>query len=330
MKKLFEQSLPERSYCCDDFGCGLRILPRPAAIRRRHIQPQPPWEHRWLLFDVDREGAWNAAEEAGLPPPTFISINRSNGHAHLGYGLKAPVLMGGKNRRKPILYLKDIERAMTAALKADVMYRGFICKNPLHDHWETVWSEHLFDLKELQGWLGDLTEYQLPKRTIGVGRNVETFDAVRKWAYAGGGGNVLRHKAAGGSLDEWRSECIGAARRFTDAHHVPTLYDSECRWIGRSVAKWTWGEFTMVQFAAIQKKRAMASVAKRREVMRERDWQVAKLARIGMKQEAIAAELNCSQSTVSRALRRYMHEPYQDVCDLPRRPLPAHEAVVAL
>ena len=40
--------------------------------------------------------------------------------------------------------------------------------------------EHLLDLKELHGWLGDLTEYQLPKCMIGVGRNVETFDAVRK------------------------------------------------------------------------------------------------------------------------------------------------------
>ena len=55
MKELFEQSLPEFPYCCDDFRKGPRItplpgiLPRLAAIRRRHIQPQPPWERRWLL-----------------------------------------------------------------------------------------------------------------------------------------------------------------------------------------------------------------------------------------------------------------------------------------
>ena len=313
MKQLFKQCVPERAYCCDDFRRGLSIRLRHAAIGRRYIQPQPPWEHRWLLFDVDREQAWYAAEDAGLPAPTFVSINRSNGHAHLGYGLKVPVLMGEANRRKPIRFMKDIERAMTAALKADVMYKGLVCKNPLHDHWETLWSEHLFDLMELHGWLGDLTGYQLPERTIGVGRNVETFDAVRVWAYPSGGGDVLRHKAAGGSLDRWRLACIEASVQFTVDHHVPALHRSECRWIGCSIAKWTWREFTAERFAMIQKKRATAGGAKRREAMKERDRRVAELARIGMKQEAIAAELNCSQSTVSRALRRDMHEPYQNV-----------------
>ena len=40
---------------------------------------------------------------------------------------------------------------MTAKLRADVSYSGFICKNPLHRHWIVLPSDHLFTLPELHG-----------------------------------------------------------------------------------------------------------------------------------------------------------------------------------
>ena len=256
--QLFETHLPERPYCADSFERGLRILPRRAAMRRRYIEPQPPWEHLWLLFDVDRDASWAAADEAGLPAPSITAINRQNGHGHLLYGLQVPLKMdtfGG--RKAPVYYAETVERAMTAKLRADVTYSGLTCKNPLHRHWTVLQSGHLFTLRELHGWIADLRPYRRTRSEprTGIGRNVETFDHVRIWATRGAAGSgplVLEHKADGGSLETWRMACTGAAERFTaechpsyheGANHGP-LQRSECRWIGSSVARWTWEKFT--------------------------------------------------------------------------------------
>ena len=240
--ELFEAELPARPWCSDaEHGAWPRVLPKQAAKRRRYIQPQPPWLRVWMVFDVDRDAAWCAADEAGLPAPTITTINRRNGHGHLLYGIDTPVSMERFNgRRGPANYLADVEQAMTAKLGADPSYSGFMCKNPLHKHWTTLHHDHPYTLGELHGWLGDLNEYTLPQRTVGVGRNVETFDAVRQWAYR----LVLQHKADGGTLDTWRLACTGAAERFTHDHHGAPLHGSECGWIGNSVSKWTWVKFT--------------------------------------------------------------------------------------
>ena len=110
---------------------------------------------------------------------------------------------------------------MTAKLRADPLYSGFTCKNPLHKHWVTLTHDYPYSLGELHGWLGDLNQYTLPQRTVGVGRNVETFDAVRPWAYP----LLLPHKADGGSLETWRMACTGAAEQFTHEHHDPGIHD---------------------------------------------------------------------------------------------------------
>ena len=229
------------------------MLPRNLAKRRRYVQPQAPWLRVWMVFDVDRDGSWCAADEAGLPAPTWTAINRRNGHGHLAYGIDAPVRLerwGG--RRGPANYLADIERAMVARLGADPSYSGFTCKNPLHRSWQTLWSEHPYSLGELHGWLGDLDAYHVD-RVVGCGRNVQTFEHVRRWAYR----LVLQHKADGGTAETWRMACIGAAEHFT-AEHSPPLHRSECAWIGRSVSKWTWARFTAERFAEIQRARGAA------------------------------------------------------------------------
>ena len=244
--ELFEQHLPERPYCTDNFAHGLKVLPLPAAKLCRHIQPQPPWLRLWMVFDYDQDCAWCAADEAGLPAPTITVINRQNGHGHLLYGIDTPVRMeswGG--RRAPARYMADVERAMTIRLGADLSYSGFVCKNPLHRHWATLSNDHPYTLGELHDWLGDLNGYTSSQRTVVVGRNVETFDAVRWWAYR----VVLEHKAAGGSLETWREACTGAAERFTADLHDPPLHRSECWWIGRSVSNWTWERFTPERFS---------------------------------------------------------------------------------
>lgn len=309
--ELFEQHLPERPYCTDNFAHGLQVLPRNAAKGRLHIQPQPPWLRLWMVFDYDRDCAWCAADEAGLPAPTFTVINCRNGHGHLLYGIDTPVRMeswGG--RRAPARYLADVERAMTVRLGADLSYSGFICKNPLHRHWETVSNNRPYSIGELHRWLGDLDTYTLPQRTVGLGRNVETFDAVRLWAYLA----VLEHKAAGGSLETWQEACIGAAKQFTAEHHDPPLHNTECGWTGRSVSKWTWVHFTPERFSEIQAERGRGG-KKVRALREERDRHIRELSESGYTQVLIARVMGVSRKTVGRVIHRVVHngtKPYQD------------------
>jgi hypothetical protein len=84
----------------------------------------------WMVFDIDREGAAIAWEDANLPAPAWAAVNRENGHAHLAYGLSVPVLVAENARRAPIRYLQGIEGAYREALQADRGYSGLITKNP--------------------------------------------------------------------------------------------------------------------------------------------------------------------------------------------------------
>ena len=305
--ELFEQHLPERPYCSDnDHGAYVRIRPKQVALRYRYIQAQPPWIRVWLIFDYDQDAAWYAADRAGLPPPTIIVINRKNGHGHLFYAIRVPVRMeiwGG--RLGPVRYMVAVEQAMTVRLGADPSYSGFICKNPLHKHWVTVENGHLFTLGELHGWLGDLKEYRRPVRMLGVGRNVETFDHVRNWAYRA----IREHWMAGGGPETWREACTGAAVEFT-AQHTPPLHRSECEWIGRSVSKWTWERFTPERFAAIQAAhgRGGAAVQERRA---ERNRHIRELLAAGYTQVLTAKVMGVSTKTVRRVIHNGT-KPYQD------------------
>ena len=236
------------------------MLPRAEARARRYIQAQPPWLIAWLLYDIDRDGSWAAADDAQLPAPSFTCINRHNGHGHLGYGIAVPVRLGDRQSERTAHYAADVQRAMTVRLGADPAYGGFTVKNPLSSAWAVLWGRPAFTLGELQGWLGDLSQYHLPQRVVGVGRNVECFDAVRSWAYRG----VLQHRADGGSVDTWVQACAGAAQAFTADNHAPALHRAECRSIGRSVGRWTWRRFSGARLSAIQAARGRLSGKGRR------------------------------------------------------------------
>ena len=244
--------------------------------------------------------ALGAVDEAGLPAPTLTVINPDNGNGHLVVGLAVPVLPGQRNKDRPKRCLAAVERAIAVRLGADLSYGGFTCKNPLHPYWETLSNDHLYTLPELAGWFGDLKDYRLPiRRVIGLGRNVERFEAVSRWAYRA----TRDHRAGGGTLDTWRQRCIQYAEAFTVARHVPALDRSECRWIGRSVGRWTWERVTDEWFSTRQAARGRASGASRRAAAAERNGRILTLADSGMTWAEIRAVTGVSRSPVARALR---------------------------
>ena len=107
----FYEKLPHKPYCSDGLGYGLVIRPKRTAIQKQYIQHNPPCLITSLVFDIDRSDAYFAWSDANLPQPTWLTKNKKNGHAHIGYMLSAPVCNTHKAKQNVIEYLAKIEQA---------------------------------------------------------------------------------------------------------------------------------------------------------------------------------------------------------------------------
>lgn len=266
---LFAGSIPEFLACSDDFGNVLR-LPREQALKRAYVAPNPAAFINCLVFDVDRPEAGAAWMDSDMPPPNWVTQNKKNGHAHLGYVLEAPVSRTLKARATPQRYLARIQHAMTSALDADRAYAHFLTKTPEHPRWRTHWpARDRYSLGELRDWLPcDLPLRIARTEAVGEGRNVTLFDSLRFWAYR----ECLHHEA----WETWLEACArraGALNAFSSP--LPT---GEVASTAKSVAKWTWANITESGFSKVQQVRGKKSGACR--------------AAAAMESLALALELN--------------------------------------
>lgn len=228
--------LPIKPYCSDDLTYGLQIRPRETALKKKLIQINPPNKIAFLLFDIDREGAALAWEDANLPPPTWSATNQENGHAHLAYRLAVPVCTSVAGRAAPIRYLGAIEQEMGSRLRADPGYSGLITKNPLHQTTWRVWQgrQEGYSLAELAEYLPNLEKKHagaaVNSDLFSLGRNCTLFDRLRHWAY-----RSVRHYA---NHDDWIKACAEHAHSINDFSTPLELWEVDG--IVKSVSKWTW------------------------------------------------------------------------------------------
>lgn len=317
---LFDSSRwPRRPYCSDDLESGLRIRSLKQAITKPYIQANPPHLRVWSIHDVDKPyadpeaghlggSAVLAWEEANLPPPSWAAVNRENGHAHLVWGLSAPVLVDGLGARDaPLRYLCAIEALFRALLGADPGFSGLITKNPAHPLWRTLRGPSAFyELWELADALPNIEKF-VPKRgrveEVGLGRNVVLFDQLRKWAYKG-----IRAYWGGGlsGWNAWLSQCNTKALVYNGDFLRP-LDGREVWHIARSVAKWTWRTFSAEGFsqwqAAQGRKGGHASGQARKAASEDKRASARIMAAAGMSQRAIAQELGVSHVAVGKWLK---------------------------
>ena len=247
--KLFEDDLPYKPYCTDRLGfTNIRI--KDTAVKRKYIQYNQPEKVSYLVFDIDREYAVFAWYDENLPAPAWTARNPDNGRAHLAYRLKVPVCTSNAAHVAPMKYLAAIESALTEKLKADKSFAGLLTKNPLNPYWVTkTWTEHEYELDELADYL-DLKGH--PKlrdlESVGLGRNCELFESTRKWAYA-----AIRDFWQPSYWDKWNNAVYDAVEARNDGFANP-LPISEVKAISKSIARWTYREFTPSKFRASQAK----------------------------------------------------------------------------
>lgn len=295
---------------------------RPFALAKKYayIQANQDTLVRWIIFDVDRKSAAFAWEDAGLPPPTWITINPDNGHAHLCYGLNTPVRTEGKGvSQRPIRYLQNIRHAMCQLLKADAAYSGAITKNPYSSEWKTIWHGTLYDLGELEEYIpGCLSDHSRPTGSeradteIVFGRNVSLFDATRQWAYR----HVMAYQQANGSLDRFQADTLAYVESLNNALPEPLPY-SEVRHIASSVSRWTARHIGQLRnresLSNKQRERAQAGAKIRREALEVNVRKCAQLAANGLGAKEISVAMKVSLATTYRWLK--IAHSIESVCE---------------
>ena len=307
-RTLFYSSLPNKPYCSDNLDRGVFIRTRKIAIEKPYIQPNPPFMINSLTFDVDQPDAFFAWSDANLAPPNWISKNRTNGHAHIGYLLAAPVCRTYKARDKVLRYLARIEQAYTEALQADKGYVGLISKNPYHERWDNyVLNEKPYELNYLADFVNLPILPTAPEDTTGLGRNCLLFDIVRFWAY-----RAVREYSFR-SVDTWYTDVLKEAVGVNYTFPSPLPY-SEVKATAKSIARWVWANQEEAYFNFIAKQTARGrqgglkgnsspgGKARSQQYSDLRD-EALKLHILGMKQVDIAKQLEVSDRTIRTWLK---------------------------
>ena len=305
---LSNDRLPHKPYCTDDLSSGLRIRALKSAVKRKYIQINPPKLQFWLCLDVDKPGGGLAWEDAGLPCPNFATVNPVNAHAHLVWGLEAPVLTTEAARQAPLRYLNAVRVAYTEMTGADRGYSGLITKNPYHMGWRTLWGHgHLFDLGELAEYVPSLNKYKDTRAEdqVGIGRNVSLFDHLRKWAYK----EIRLFRGQGRKhFDVWLAHVLDQSEKRNGDFKEPLPY-SEIKATAKSVAKWVWQQDPAAEaaFRARQAQRGAlgGKAGGRGRTQADEDKRVSArlMSARGMSQRAIARELNVSAASVNAWLK---------------------------
>ena len=246
-----QEHLPRKPYCTDDPRAGLLIRPRETALQHNYLQLNPSCLQWAMVFDLDFLTTPWTAQEAHLPEPSYLVINKKNLHSHMIYRLSTPVCTTDAARLAPLRYAAAVETAYQKRLKADPQYIGLIAKNPWKDdYWTVIDNGNLaYDLEYMADFVTLPRQQKRPVREISsLGRNCALFDTVRYWAYSAIRGNW---KPEGAEL--WAQavyEHCMEANQF-----INPLGERELRCIARSIAKWTWKRFRPGEFAAWQKRR---------------------------------------------------------------------------
>ena len=307
----FYQNLPHKPYCTDALGAGLIIRQKKTAIKMPYIQHNPPSFISSLVFDVDTSDAYFSWFDANLPTPSWISKNRQNNHAHIGYMLATPVCTTHNAKQKIIEYTAKIQQAYSLALGADQGYSGLITKNPCNSQWEN----HIFDVQPYDlGYLADFVELQELKTDLkevsGLGRNCMMFDTVRFWAY-----EAIRVFISG-APDSWYAEVLKVAINANDAFIQPLPY-SEVKATAKSIARWVWRSHTEAHAKFIERQSikgktgaimanskgaCIAGGRARSQQYSDMRQEAMKFHILGFSKTEIAIKLNVSRRTVIRWL----------------------------
>ncbi|WP_018694178.1 replication initiation protein [Algicola sagamiensis] len=229
--------------CSDDKTARLS-LPRDLATKHPYMQVNRPGMESWLIFDLDHDNPW-IWEEAGLPAPNLIVMNRNEGSSHLFYAIK-PVCTSLRARAHPIRYKKAIYEAMARKLRADASYSGPVAKTPGHPWWSTT------EIHNIEYSLGELADYvdleEKPRWSRGPdiegnshSRHCLLFEEARYYAYS-----IVNELRDNGTFEHFHSMVQAFAENknnFSKRGFPQDLTYSQMMATVKSISRWTWDNY---------------------------------------------------------------------------------------
>ena len=253
----FKSQIQKYALSTDDFNNGVYRNPKEKALLKKYIGFNNRSFINGFVFDVDHEYGAIAWDLADLPKPNIIIQNTRNGHAHLLYALKNPVLKTDSARIKPLKLASIVQCGFIERLDADKAYADILIKNPLNEaEWRTTWAvNETYDLTYLSEFVPEvLTTKNIKSKSeiYGLGRNVNLFEDLRIIAYK----EVLKYKA-NKTYNDFYLDMFSKATILNDYsnNNNPLTY-CEIKQINTSICKWTWRNFTAERFSSIQSARA--------------------------------------------------------------------------
>ena len=241
---IFAKRLPKKPYCSDSpQDMGLIIRSMETAVKRRYIQPNCPNSKAWLLFDIDRQTCISElTDDMHLPVPTLFVQDYQSKKAHALYGVETPIHHNANSSLAAIRFAGAVDVAMSVQMDADAQFCGLITKNPLNPHWHTYATGGMYELNELAEYvdLSAANDRRYKLASIGLGRNCNLFESLRKWAY-----KAIRQGWP--AYNQWLIACTDRACAL-NLGVESQLHVSEVVHIAKSVAKWTYRNLTQASF----------------------------------------------------------------------------------
>lgn len=262
----YKSQIQEYALCCDDFNDGVYRNPKEKALLKKYIGFNNRSFVNGLVFDVDHEYGAIAWDLVGLPKPNIIIQNTNNGHAHLLYALKSPVLKTDAAKIKPLKFAAYVQAGLTERLKADKAYADILMRNPLNKNESRTICNDIpeYGLDYLSDFVREDFSTQNKKQNrndiYGLGRNVNLFEDLRQIAYK----DVLRYKS-NKSYNDFFNDMFSKAivlNNFSNA--TDPLSHNEIKQICQSICKWTWMNFSKEKFSEIQSNRGMKNKGKKK------------------------------------------------------------------
>lgn len=253
---LFNQPLHHTLLCSNELDFGTHIRRKAYALKHNYIQFNDKFI-KFLVLDLDRVDCFWDWNYKNLPAPHYIVGNPKNGHCHYIYALAMPICRTDNAKLKPLEYFAKIQQAYTLALKADPTFAGLLTKNPNSAKWRvSQWAYEPYTLDYLADFV-DLPQKITKQDAVGEGRNCYLFQSVRKIAYR----EVLFYKKHGAKYDDFYRFILAKLEKLNVFNNVPSLDFNELKGIAKSVSKWTWRNFSLAEFSAIQTARSHKQTA---------------------------------------------------------------------
>lgn len=306
--KLFSQSLSKKPYCSDNLEHGLIVRSLKNALEKRYIQQNQPNSKLWLVYDIDRPTSPDElTDDLNLPAPHIFVQNPKNQHAHAFYGLQVPIHFNESSSKAAIRFAGALDAGLTAKIDADASYSGLICKNPLNSHWKTWYANHAhYEMAEIAEYI-DLSPYKDRRRAlpdVGLGRNCNLFENLRTWSY-----KAIRQGWP--KWEQWLNACETRALGYNVGGDRDPLEVQEVRHIAKSVANWTYRNFSPQSFeeyiarthtSEIQAIRGVKGGKAKGKTYQDKRSQAIQMAAEGIPIQDIAATLSIHRNSVRNYL----------------------------